>query len=379
MLALIIPHYRQGRFLGDCLESVFKQLHVPAEVVVVDSSPDESRAAVRAFRRRIRHVVQPARGVAAARNRGIAETTCDLVAFLDADNLATFNASWLQIAEMQAHPDAVFCHGALLPIDENNRRYATCDYYGSEQVTPKRQLGWLLARNRIATDTVCVRRGALEAAGGFCEEEGVREDYDLWLRLAQLGPFRYIDAPLACYRRHTTNLSNDEAYMFAWEAGALRRMPFDVAEQALIAAFPDPEECIVVRGELLLRRGDREAAQAYFDAARGLWPASAAIRFHQGNLAFDRGDLATAELHLRGSLKRVYDDAAAWNNLGVVVAHLGRRDEAAAFVRRAAALSPLYLDARHNLAVLVQADEVSALRLTRRRPRRVLMPMSAAA
>ena len=376
-IAVIVPHYRQAAFLAECLDSLLAQTRKPDEIILVDSSPEESGEIVARYAGSIQHLVQPANGVAAARNAGLNATTCDLVAFLDADNIAASDRIEWQLEVFNSNPDIVLTHGPLVPIDRRGMGYSGIPAYASHSVPVDQQLGWLIARNRIATDTVCARRDVVMALGGFCETVGVREDYDLWLRMATRGPFHYVDAPLALYRRHESNLSNNEPYMFEWEAGALNRLEWPVIAEALRTAYPDEAKRAIVEGEVMLRRGELGQAEMHF-IALARQPRAASALFHLSHLAMRRGSLDYAESMLRRALKEEPDDAGLWNNLGVVLVRVGRADDAADAFACAVDLRPHYRDAAANLDQILHGHG-GAWRITRRRLRPQLIPMMAAA
>jgi len=385
-IAVIVPHYRQTEFLAECLDSLVAQTRVPDEIIVVDSSPEEtawimarymSHTSPTGLVPHVVHLIVPATGVATARNAGLSATTCDLVAFLDADNIAATDRIEWQLDVFESNPEIVLSHGALVPIDRSGSNYAGVSRYASEQMSTEQQFGWLIARNRIATDTVCARRDVVMALGGFCETHGVREDYDLWLRMATQGRFHYIDAPLAVYRRHEMNLSNTEAYMFEWEAGALNRLDWAVIVDALRRAYPDDAERAIIEGEVRLRRGELGVAELHF-LSLARQPRAAGALFHLAHLMMRRGSLDYAELVLRRALGEEPDDAALWNNLGVVLARSGRLDDAADAFAYAVNLRPHYRDAAVNLEQLLHSSP-GAWKVTRRRLRPQLMPLAAAA
>ncbi len=394
-IAVVIPHFRQTGFLAECLDSLLAQTRLPDDVILVDSSPEEtgeimaryaSHTSATGLVPRVVHLITPAAGVAAARNAGLHATTCELVAFLDADNIAASDRIEWQLEVFESNPDIVLSHGPLVPIDRRGEGYSGIAAYASHNVPVEQQLGWLVARNRIATDTVCARRDLVVALGGFCETRGVREDYDLWLRMATQGRFHYVDAPLALYRRHETNLSNNEAYMFAWEAGALNRLEWPVIADALRTAYPNEAERAVIEGEVRLRRGEFGVAEMHFIGLARLPQATAAL-FHLAHLAMARGSLDYAESMLRRALNDDPDDAGLWNNLGVVLVRVGRVDAAADAFACAVDLRPHYRDAAANLDQILHPQEQmrggplrsAAWRVTRRRLRPQLIPMMAVA
>lgn len=377
-MAVIVPHYRQAAFLAECLDSLLAQTRPPDEIIVVDSSPQDTREIMPRYTGRVRHLIVPAHGVAAARNAGIRAADATLIVFLDADNVAMPDCLERQERALRDHPDAVMCHGNIIPIDRGGRAYANVSQYGSRAIPADQQLGWLIDRNRVATDTVCVRRDAVVALGGFCETRGVREDYDLWLRLAATGSLVHVDAPLARYRRHETNLSNDPVYMFEWEAGALRRIDWDTTVAALASTFPEPHRRAIAEGEVRLRRGERVEAKRCFEGALG-GPQAPAALFHLAHFAFDEGALDAASSYLRRALAGAPDDAALWNNLGVVLALQAQPSGALCAFERALELRSTYDDAAQNLTGLMAGGATREWRVTRRRLRPELMPMSAVA
>jgi GT2 family glycosyltransferase len=376
-IAVVVPHFRQAQFLAECIDSLLAQTRVPDEIVVVDSSPEDTAAIMARYGAAVRHVVAPIAGVAAARNTGIAATTSELVAFLDADNIAMPERLQMQVRAFERNPKTVLCHGAMALIDRDGAAYSGASIFRSEQVLETRQLGWLLERNRIATDSVCTTRAMLRTFGGFCETRGVREDYDLWLRLASAGPFRYLDVPLARYRRHETNLSNDERYMFEWEGGALRRIDWATTERALGAAFADPDARLLAAGEIRLRRGEHAEATRCFEMLQN-GPLAGAALFHLAHLAIERGALSEGFEALRQALDLDPHDAASWNNLGVVHAMSGDHERAQTNFTRAVAARAEYRDAEHNLR-RARTGRGADWRVTRRRLRPALMPLSATA
>lgn len=122
--SVIVCTYNRAASLRDTLAAL-KQLMSPPgcdwEILVVDNnSSDTTRAVVESACRdwpRLRYVFEPAQGLSHARNRGIAETTGDIILFTDDDVLP--EPAWL-VATLagvdQYQADA--CGGFIAPIWE---------------------------------------------------------------------------------------------------------------------------------------------------------------------------------------------------------------------------------------------------------------------
>jgi glycosyltransferase involved in cell wall biosynthesis len=88
LISVIISTYNYGRFLRQCLDSVFAQTVRDFEVIVVDDgSTDDTPAVLGSVTDpRLRHFRTPNGGLPVARNAGLREARGEFVAFIDADD-----------------------------------------------------------------------------------------------------------------------------------------------------------------------------------------------------------------------------------------------------------------------------------------------------
>lgn len=216
-VSVVIPTYNCAEYVGSAVDSVLAQTYAPVEVIVVDDgSTDDTAEILRPYLGRITFLPQPNRGVAAARNAGIAHSTGQLVAFLDADDLWHPEKLAEQVRLFEFEPDLGVCFTNYAPFGEA-RPYLTGFDRGDGWFyrLPRRSLGrdaYVLECQSLVkefilhgtypcwTSTVVVRRSYLTAAGGFSENwtgYGFVEDIHLWLRLARRYRFGYVDRVLA--------------------------------------------------------------------------------------------------------------------------------------------------------------------------------------
>lgn len=159
-------------------------------VIVDDGSRDGTGALLDALARRdprLRVVHRPARGLVASLNDGLALCRSDLVARMDADDVARPERLAAQAAFMAAHPEA----GAsdvqveLVGGARNAGMRAYVDWVNAH-TTPESIADDLFVESPLVHPAVCFRADAVRAAGGYRDGD-FPEDYDLWLRLHARG------------------------------------------------------------------------------------------------------------------------------------------------------------------------------------------------
>ena len=119
--------------LPKAVESALAQTHADMELIVVDNDPASGRvpAALRHVEdTRLRIVHEPRRGLAVARNAGLAAARGEIVAFTDDD--ATADPGWLAalIAPFDEHPDVMCTTGLVLPAELNTRPQLLFEEFG---------------------------------------------------------------------------------------------------------------------------------------------------------------------------------------------------------------------------------------------------------
>ena len=109
LVSVVIPTYNRGWCLNDAVDSVFSQTYGRYELIVVDDgSTDDTKKRLSRYDD-LTVITQHNRGVSAARNRGIASSKGDLIAFLDSDDLWLPEKLCAQVAFFQANPEALVC------------------------------------------------------------------------------------------------------------------------------------------------------------------------------------------------------------------------------------------------------------------------------
>jgi GT2 family glycosyltransferase len=144
--------------------------------------------------------------VQAARN-GIAASTGDLIARMDADDLCHPQRLAKQVAFFDARPDVVLVGGAYDLIDEHGRLLTTIRQPADDAAL---QDICLSGRCPICQPLAMFRRDAYERVGGYRPDFITAEDLDLWLRLGEVGQMACLPDVLLQYRQHAGSISESK-------------------------------------------------------------------------------------------------------------------------------------------------------------------------
>ena len=220
LVSIVVPAFNAAQTIEETLHSVSQQTYSALEVIVVDDGSTDGTAEI--ARRhslddpRFRVVSQPNGGVASARNTGIAASTGDFVAFIDADDLWHPTKTAKQLAALQTGgPDVALVYSPFRLIDADGMVLASPHKYNVS--------GWVLHRHFYTNlvgngSALLIRRSVLAEFGGFdrrLRDQGAEgcEDLLLQLRIAARYRFGEVTEYLVGYRRLPDNMSSNAEQM----------------------------------------------------------------------------------------------------------------------------------------------------------------------
>jgi glycosyltransferase involved in cell wall biosynthesis len=209
-VSVIVPVRGKLHLLSRALNSLLTQNCLPSEIIVIDDNVLTSESLkfneiLRNFEEivlrlnfnlRIKILVSQGKGVSAARNLGIKESSSIYISFLDSDDYFLPDKLSIQLSVMEKE-NLDFTHSNYLVINENKLSYIVNTSYNSgyEQSS-------IISYRKclIATPTVLIRKSILNGRSNlFPEEYGVGEDKIAWARFANYSnkPIGHIALPLS--------------------------------------------------------------------------------------------------------------------------------------------------------------------------------------
>lgn len=241
--SVIMPLYNKERYLKKAIESVIAQTYRDFELIIVDDgSTDNSVTICEEYLNNITHqtshiIHQKNSGVAAARNRGVAESHGEFVCFLDADDW--WESTFLEEMDrlIAEYPDAGIYASNYI-------------YYkpGKTHVALNLERGYInypeaylqSGSMPVTSITTCMPRKVFDEMRGFPVGIKLGEDLLLWAKTALHYKVAFCEKPLAYYNndvpaslRATRNLHAPEHHMLF----SLASLENEIANLSLVHSF----------------------------------------------------------------------------------------------------------------------------------------------
>ena len=302
-VTVLLPVHDAEPFLAEAVESVLAQSFRDFELLAIDDgSRDASAAILGGFARRDRRVRvmhRPHQGLIATLNEGLALARGELIARMDADDVALPQRLAKQLALLEREPAVVCVGGAFELIDAAgrlfDRAFPPCDHASILERA-------LRGESTISHSAATYRRDLVRKVGGYDEAARWVEDLDLWLRLSEHGALANLPDLVSRVRHHADSVSEQHAAEQLEQAArvaesAARRRGLEGAR-----ARPRPWRALADRHSQQLlclgrarsawRIGERRTALGY--AARALWMSPSSLPFwrtlgHELKSSFLRG------------------------------------------------------------------------------------------
>lgn len=216
-VSVVVPCYRYGPYLDQCVASILGQEGVEVRVLIIDdASPDDSYQTARRLAdsdprvQARRHQVN--RGHIATYNEGLLEwAEGEYSVLISADDVLVDGALARAVGLMDRHPNVGFVYGhAINWIDDRPLPKARTVptgirvWEGHDWVRTVCRLG----HNIVTSPEVVVRTSMQRVVGGYRPDLPHSGDLEMWLRFAARGDVAYIEgADQAYYRIHATNMT----------------------------------------------------------------------------------------------------------------------------------------------------------------------------
>jgi glycosyltransferase involved in cell wall biosynthesis len=196
-ISIVTPSFNQGMFIERTVRSVLGQGYPKLEYVVMDGgSTDNTLNLLQPYVQHFHHFSSgPDQGQADAIACGFGQTSGDIMAYLNSDDLLAPGALHFVADYFDQHPEVDFVYSHRCFIDTDDR---VIGYWFLPPHTNYLMRRWDL----IPQETCFWRRRLFEAVGNVDSSYGFAMDYELFVRMMARGKFGRVNRFLAAFRRH---------------------------------------------------------------------------------------------------------------------------------------------------------------------------------
>ena len=204
-ISVITAVYNCQKTIAQAIESVLSQSYPEVESVVIDgASTDGTLAILESFRPRLGKLIsEKDRGIYDALNKGIKESTGDIVGFLHSDDLYQDTHVLEKVARAfeDAEVDAVY--GDLVYVKHEDIKQVVRYWRSGAFSQGALSYGWMPPH-----PTFYVRRSVYEQLGGFDTRYRIAADYDTVLRFLGTNKIKVAYVPEILVRMRVGGISN---------------------------------------------------------------------------------------------------------------------------------------------------------------------------
>ncbi len=207
-VSIVTISFNQGEFLERTILSVLAQDYPKLEYIVVDpGSTDGSRDIIERYRLRISKVIyRPDQGAPDGLNHGFAESTGEILGFLNSDDLLAPIAVSAAVRYLDKHPEIDVVSGHSDLIDPNDR------FLRHLYSTRMSATSFIYGGCILMQPSTFFRSASYRLTSGFNVNNKVNFDGELFLQMALMGAkFAVVDEVWSSYRIHPQSITGSKS------------------------------------------------------------------------------------------------------------------------------------------------------------------------
>ncbi len=252
-VSVVIPTYNRVALLKETVASVRNQTFDNLEIIVVDDGSLDDTWEWLQGQRDIRAFKQTNKGIAAARNAGIAQARSPWIALLDHDDVWLPEKLSLQMEFVEKNPRVALVAARHIRLGKHIPKPLKLQWISGDLFAD------VYSKSFIHTSSVVVKKDVIESIGGFDSRYRFADEFDVWLKIARDHEIAYLNKCLVLIRFYDANTSHDRIRLRKETQDILLRHydPEKISEQLFRRTLSDHD---ISYGRAYLKANEIQAA-----------------------------------------------------------------------------------------------------------------------
>jgi glycosyltransferase involved in cell wall biosynthesis len=210
LVSIITPTLNSGQYLEDTILSIIKQTYKNIEYIIVDGcSSDDTYKIIEKYKKSISQVIiEKDTGMYAAVNRGIANSSGEIIAYLNSDDLYHENTIEIIVDIFLKRSDVDLIYGSEDVI--NNKGEYLYNFKFPKYIWPL-----FVSANFSTIGQPCSfwRKSVHKISGYFDEDLKMAADFDFFCKVGKELSVLKVNKTLGSYRLHEKSLTSNNHYL----------------------------------------------------------------------------------------------------------------------------------------------------------------------
>lgn len=206
LVTVYVTNFNYGKYIQQAIASVFNQTFTDWELIIIDDgSTDNSSEIIDQYTAhpKVKVIYQKNRGLNVTNNIAIRASKGKYIMRLDADDYLDQNALLVMANKLENSEDLGLVFPDYFLIDKEG------EILNIERRNSFKENVSVLDQPAHGACTM-IRKSSLESVGGYDEEFGCQDGYELWVKFTAKFKVENIETPLFYYRQHGKNLTSNE-------------------------------------------------------------------------------------------------------------------------------------------------------------------------
>ena len=205
LFSILIANYNNGRYLQEAIDSVLAQTYNNWEVILVDDkSTDKSFEIYEKYKDDIRfHIYynDENRGCGYTKRRCAQLANGELCGFLDPDDKLESNALEIMVQKHNSNPQCSLIYSTLYLWDVTTNSKTVLEDIGAIDGGES----FLTSSKKIVSQFAVFKKSFYEKTIGIDMSLSSAVDFDMYVKLEEVGELYFVDTPLYYYRQGNVN------------------------------------------------------------------------------------------------------------------------------------------------------------------------------